>query len=409
MRLFMQHVRCAPRVVSRQPSRAAWLAALALGLASPAILSAQDSTRSASPDSATAGATAAAAAQTGDSTTGQSHTVKKGDTLWGLANFYLSDPFLWPEIYRLNTAVVEDPHWIYPGEVLHVPGGARLVSADDLMPRMQPEPVRSVVGSSVFSLGVAQRRAESSQLAETAANYAHTAVREGDFIAAPWLERAVNERRDGRLVGLAELPGIVQASNRHRIIAQERVYLTLPAGTTASRGERLVILAEGPVLPGGGTVLMPTGVVELERVGNGEASTARVVLQFGDILLGQAVAPLERLSMSMDARPEPLSNGTECKVISVPSGVVLPSLGYYVILSATSSDGVKVGDQFTLFEARRKGPSLAGVDPVTLPEEPIALAQVVKVNDLGTTAIVVSQRHPVIHTGVDARLTARMP
>jgi LysM repeat protein len=392
-------------VAPRQTSRAAWLAALALGLASPAMLWAQDSTRAASPDPAAPAPTA----QPGDSASGQNHTVKKGDTLWGLANFYLSDPFLWPEIYRLNTAVVEDPHWIYPGEVLHVPGGARLVSADDLMPRMQPEAVRSVVGSTVFSLGVAQRRAESSQLAETAANYAHTAVREGDFIAAPWLARSDAERRDGRLVGIAELPGIVQASSRHRIIAQERVYVTLPAGTAASRGQRFVILAEGPKLPEGGTVLMPTGVIEVERVGDGEASTARVVQQFGDILLGQSVAPLERLSLSMDQRPAPLSNGTECKVIVVPSGAVLPTLGYYVILSATASDGVKVGDQFTLYEARRKGPSLEGVDPVTLPEEPVALAQVVKVTDLGTTAIVVSQRHPVIHAGVDARMTARMP
>jgi hypothetical protein len=405
MRLFMQHERCAPRVAPRQTSRAAWLAALTLGLASPAMLWAQDSTRAAAPDTAPPAATA----QSGDSASGQTHTVKKGDTLWGLANFYLSDPFLWPEIYRLNTTVVEDPHWIYPGEVLRVPSGSRLASADDLMPRMQPEPVRSVVGSTVFSLGVAQRRAESSRLAETAANYAHTAVREGDFIAAPWMERSDAERRDGRLVGLAELPGIVQASSRHRIIAQERVYITLPAGTSASPGQRLLMVAEGPRLPGGDRVLTPTGVVEVERVGNGEASTARVVQQFGDILLGQAVAPLERLSMSMDVRPAPLANGTEAKVISVPSGVVLPTLGYYVILSATSSDGVKVGDQFTLFEDRRKGPSLEGVAPVMLPEEPIALAQVVKVTDRGTTAIVVSQRHPVIHAGVSARMTARMP
>ncbi|HET7551457.1 MAG TPA: LysM peptidoglycan-binding domain-containing protein [Gemmatimonadaceae bacterium] len=401
----MQHERCALRAARRRTSRAAWLAALAVGLASPAMLRAQDSTSAASPDSAAP----AASAQAGDSASGQTHTVKKGDTLWGLANFYLNDPFLWPEIYRLNTTVVEDPHWIYPGEVLHVPGGARLVAADDLMPRMQPEPVRSVPGSTVFSLGVSQRRAESSRLAETAANYAHTAVREGDYIAAPWLQRASAERRDGRLVGLAELPGIVQASGRHRILAQERVYITLPAGTAASPGQRFVTLAEGPVLPGLGTVLMPTGVVQVERVGDGEASTARVVQQFGDILLGQSVAPLERLSMAMEARPTPLANGTECQVISVPSGVVLPTLGYYVILSATASDGVKVGDQFTLYETRRPGPSLEGVDPVTLPEEPIALAQVVKVTDLGATAIVVSQRHPVIHAGVNARMTARMP
>jgi hypothetical protein len=404
MRLFMQHERCAPRVAPRQSPRAAWIAALALGLASPTVLRAQDTTRAASPDTAAE----AASAQPGDTTSGQTHTVKKGDTLWGLANSYLSDPFLWPEIYRLNTAVVEDPHWIYPGEVLRVPGGARLASTDDMLPRMQPEPVRSVLGSTVFSLGVAQRRAESSRLAETAATYAHTAVREGDYIAAPWFAHGDATRADGRIVGSAELPGIAQASNRHRIFPQERIYITLPAGTSVSRGERLVTLAEGPELPGG-KVLMPTGVVEVERVGDGEASTARVVQQFGDMYLGQAVAQLQRLSMPMEARPSPLANGTEATVISVPSGVVLPTVGYYIILSSTASDGVKVGDQFTLYEERRKGPSIEGVAPVTLPEEPVALAQVVKVTDLGTTAIVVSQRHPVIHEGVNARMTARMP
>jgi LysM repeat protein len=386
--------------------RAAWLAALALGLASPAVLRGQDAAAAPRSDS---GPPVAQGAQAGDSASGSTHTVKKGDTLWGLANFYLSDPFLWPEIYRLNTAVVEDPHWIYPGETLRVPGTAKLASADDMMPRMQPEQVSSTLGSTVFSLGVARRLAESSRLSETAANFAHSAVREGDFIAAPWLTRAAAERSQGRIVGSAELPGIVQASNRHRVIAHERIYITLPAGIAASRGDRFVTLAEGPQLPGGTRVLVPTGVVEVERVGDGEASTARLVQQFGDVLLGQDVAPLERLSMPIDARPAPLDNGTECTVISVPSKVVLPTIGYYVILSATASDGVKVGDQFTLYQESRRGPSLEGVDPVKLPEEPIALAQAVKVTDLGTTAIVVSQRHPVIHTGVNARLTARMP
>src|SRR4051812_14381163 len=56
-----------------------------------------------------------------DSTQEVTHTVKTGDTLWDLAQTYLKNPFRWPDIFRRNTDIVKNPHWIYPGEVIRIP------------------------------------------------------------------------------------------------------------------------------------------------------------------------------------------------------------------------------------------------------------------------------------------------
>jgi LysM repeat protein len=86
------------------------------------------------------------------------YTVKRGDTLWDIAAVFLKDPWFWPEIWQINPQV-ENPHLIYPGDVLSLAyganGDARVMisqySGARLQPRLRSEALDGPVDTIPFS------------------------------------------------------------------------------------------------------------------------------------------------------------------------------------------------------------------------------------------------------------------
>jgi hypothetical protein len=63
-----------------------------------------------------------------------SHTVKSGDTLWGISGIFLRNAWRWPELWGMNLDDIKNPHRIYPGQVLYLikaDGRARLSTRPD--------------------------------------------------------------------------------------------------------------------------------------------------------------------------------------------------------------------------------------------------------------------------------------
>jgi hypothetical protein len=230
---------------------------------------------------------------------------------------------------------------------------------------------------------------------------APTTVRAGEYYAAPWVERTGGPANAGVIVGTGDVPGVPLTEAERPLQSYERVFVTLPAGMSAAAGTRYVAARHGPMLEGLGQVMVPTGVVVVERAEPGQAAEARIVARFEPVQIGDQLVSMDP-SPAGAGRPAAVSGGAETFVAWMKSEPVLPSLHSYVVVAA--APGMKAGDQISFYRPRRLSPW-----GVLLPETEIAVAQLVRVTPQGATALIIDQAHGAIEQGTHARVTAKMP
>ena len=324
------------------------------------------------------------AAQQQPAQDGRVHVVRRGDTLWDLARYYLADPFLWPEIFRLNTDVVRDPARIYPNERLVLPG--RVATA-------QGEPERTVFYES-------ERRRDRTVVDIQSIPY--SIVRQGDFYRAGYVAHEREITPVGRVAELLQST-VVPLNREPTIQVYDQVFVAMAPGARLSIGDRIQFLHPDREIPGRfGRVWLPRGVGTVSAV-DGSTATVVVIRMFDPITPGDLVVPVAAFPLNETTRPGAATNGLQGKILAFQRVHPAQANEEIAFLDIGRQAGVKVGDEFEAFVPRSRR------DWGTRPEMPVARMQVVKVTEGTASARITQLTQPAVSVGLPVRRVAQMP
>jgi LysM repeat protein len=364
--------------------------------------------------------------------TPQTHSVRPGDTLWSLAQSYLGDPLLWPEIYRLNTDVVEDPHWIYPGEVLRLAAGegVKSVPAEDTPPPAavaQAGDSAAVPGAKVDAvedpnfketieetaddydpdaplfpqMGEMSQAARATVKAYSEKNY--RAIRRDEFYSGGFLTEEKNLPL-GRIVGRTASPMIASLTNFGVAKLYTDLAVSPPKGASYQIGDTLLILEKGWQVNDYGYMVLPTGIGIIKRIDDGRPIMT-VDHIYWSIYPGQWLMPLEKFPASSKARAVPITDGITAEIIGWPRRpyMKLPQSNFFI--NKGSADGVALGD---IWEVRRESAGISSAGTV-LTSENMATVQIVNVREHSATALITNVKYATFPLGTSVVQIAKLP
>lgn len=107
------------------------------------------------------------------------HTVRTGETLWHITDAYFGTPWIWPSVWRDNSAAIVNPHRINPGDTLWI-------TADQIRPVTAEEARAYLAGKPGDKGGYQGILSDGSQAPVTHLRF--SAAENTDFVAAEGIE-----------------------------------------------------------------------------------------------------------------------------------------------------------------------------------------------------------------------------
>lgn len=298
------------------------------------------------------------------------YVVKKGDTLWDIAGYYLRDPWEWPQLWYDNSQI-RNPHLIYPGEVLTmvwVNGQPRVTEAMGTK-RLEPQ-IRRL------------------PLASTTPSIPYAAVR--SFIRGPRVVDAAQIDRAPYVVAIGnhQLAGSTGAAIfvKGLPLRAASVWDVVHIGKTYRDPETGAIL---------GYEAIPTGRCKLEK--QGPVARLRIIQNDRETMVGDRLLPLGKPRFRNRFFPHPPKRFVNGAIISVFGELNEAGRLDIVTLDRGSADGLDQGTVLQIMSPSREVPDPYGdaESVVRVPPQRAGLLMVFKTAPHISYALVVKTTRPV--------------
>lgn len=319
------------------------------------------------------------------------YTVKKDDTLWDISSLFLQDPWYWPEIWQ-NNAQIQNPHLIYPGDVLtliYVNGQPRMRLNNPGQPG-QP----SIRQTGVVN-GLPVRRL--SPGIRTSALQASIPSIPGDAI-----RQFLSKPRVITLEQMETAPRIIASDEEHLVLGSgNRVYIRGEIDKERARfavfnpGDALVDPATGEILGYEAKYAGQVRIVEYGDPVSGDITFSEREILIGDRLLPEDKSKLENLYFPRIPDVN-IANG---QIISLYDALFGVGKYQIVVINKGEEDGMEIGHLLAAFTnglTVRDPYDREHSGPIKLPNERSGLLMVFKVFGRVSYAITLESKR-VIH------------